>query len=194
MLSVDLYLTFEDGGKDLRHKFTREELKEGLLTKTIDLRDDGVAIADCVAQWWIVDSPTSPMEPNIPLLFPRRGTSVPEGDCRINADETEIKVTPPFNFDDVTITITEDALVNKGARLLLGRLSYPDLDKQLAFNNVQSSEWRVHVATPGPLVRKVRLQWSLSNGTSEVEEFEAAEPSILIDGLPKPDGAQDEIK
>ncbi|MGE0174617.1 MAG: hypothetical protein AB7T49_17615 [Oligoflexales bacterium] len=182
---VSLYLSYEDGDITFQHGFSREELREGTLSKVVQLREDS-EVVDCSFKWDITEDPRMPIEPNLPLLISKKDSSKPvEGHCIWSEDRSIIKIATSLKFDVVTISATADSLKNKKARFFYGTLTYPGMESRYTFDSNAGvpAEWRVNVVAPSRIARGVVVKWFPNEGNPLVQKFDAAGPDIIIDGL-----------
>ncbi|MGE0172937.1 MAG: hypothetical protein AB7T49_09135 [Oligoflexales bacterium] len=177
--SITLGLRYASGQVVAQTLFSREELREGVVSKQFNVYDDE-ELAACSFSWIIADKPHLSIEPHIPLLTVSNPPAQ-KGSCSWNETGSVAFLKLGGNFDDVTIKVAAEAFENRDAVLLIGKMNYPHLSSPFTFYTPhRSTEWRVHVLTPGAISRTVSLQWSLRNNQRETEEFEALEPTIEI--------------
>ncbi|MGE0172939.1 MAG: hypothetical protein AB7T49_09145 [Oligoflexales bacterium] len=172
-LKVVIY--YADGSHTSQDVLSRDELRSGLMSKTIEVRDDS-EIQKCFFAWPIMQGPPSPAEgPRITLIRPEtfRHTAV-EGECVFNEDGSVATISIPYKFDDITIAVSPDALDNHYAFSLSGRLIYEGVEETFVFAHNSNNEgelFRVRAMYPANSSGKLNLTWLKEGGDPEKEEI-----------------------
>lgn len=182
--NVQLGIRYADGNLSAWNLFSREELKNGIKTKTINVRDDS-NITVCDFQWSIMENPPIPVEGKTSsLLHDSSFNGVVHDSCQIDLSSGTLQLTTGFSFEELTLTVNGSALFNHDSALLIGSMKIAGIDKPFSFDHSkasQSAEWIIHVLNPQETFKgNLSLTWFTNSGATKEETIPVTDSVIEI--------------
>lgn len=182
--NVQIGIRYADGDLAAWNLFSREELKNGLKTKTINVRDDS-NITVCDFQWSIMENPPIPAEGKTSsLLQDSSFNGVVHRSCQIDLSSGTAELVTGFSFEELTLKVHDLALSNHSSALLVGSMKITGIDKPFSFDHSkvgQPAEWIIHVLNPqGTLKGNLGLTWFTNSGTTIEETIPVTDSTIEV--------------
>jgi hypothetical protein len=181
--NVLIGIRYSNGDLSSWNLFSREELRKGIKSKTVNIRDDS-NITVCDFQWTIMENPPLTADGNTSfLVYNSEFNGVVHKNCTIDTLSGTAKLVTGFLFQNITIKVNGSALSNHNSALLTGLLKIEGIDKPFSFDHSKvgyPGEWNIHVLNSTDILKgNLSLTWYTDIGTTIEESIPLS--SLIIE-------------